>query len=392
MDDQLFRAHDFDPSSVLPDDLIQRIRSRAAGHDAEASFPWDDLEELRALGYLGALTPTDMGGLGLTFTQVCATQARLATAAPGTALAINMHLVWAGVARYLHDRGDHSLDFVLAGAAAGETYAFGISEVGNDLVLLGSSTEAVTHPDGSVSYTGTKIFTSLSPAWTWLGTFGLDTADPEHPQIVYGFVPRTEAVEVKDDWHALGMRASCSCTTKLHGATAPADRVVRRLSPGPSEDPIVVGIFVSFSQLVGSVYTGIVQRALELACERVKTRRSVRLGTTYDHDPDIRWRVAEIGILLDGLTNDRERLAERIDAGEDLGAGWFPKVAGFKHRAVLGAKRAVDEAMLACGGHAFQSNGELARLYRDAIAGVYHPSDPESVHATFAQALLGPLD
>ena len=37
----------------------------------------------------------------------------------------------------------------------------------------------------------------------------------------------------------------------------------------------------------------------------------------------------------------------------------------------------------------FASN--LARLQRDVLAGIYHPSDTESVHATVAASLLGPL-
>jgi hypothetical protein len=34
---------------------------------------------------------------------------------------------------------------------------------------------------------------------------------------------------------------------------------------------------------------------------------------------------------------------------------------------------------------------ELSRLYRDVLAGMFHPSDPESAHATVAAAWLGPV-
>ena len=50
---------------------------------------------------------------------------RLAAAAPATALAVNMHLVWTGIAKTLRDRGDSSLEFILREAAAGEVFAFG---------------------------------------------------------------------------------------------------------------------------------------------------------------------------------------------------------------------------------------------------------------------------
>jgi hypothetical protein len=31
-------------------------------------------------------------------------------------------------------------------------------------------------------------------------------------------------------------------------------------------------------------------------------------------------------------------------------------------------------------------------LQRDVLAGIYHPSDTESVHSTVATSLFGPLD
>src|SRR5690554_3399286 len=149
--------------SLLSDDLLERIRARASGYDSDNAFPHADLKELAAAGYLAALVPVELGGSGLTLLEVTREQARLATAAPATALAVNMHLIWTSIARMFRGRGDHSLDYVLTEAAAGEIYAFGISEPGNDLVLFDSATDARRQSDGGYSFTGIKIFTSLSP-------------------------------------------------------------------------------------------------------------------------------------------------------------------------------------------------------------------------------------
>lgn len=90
-----------------------------------------------------------------------------------------MHLVWTGVAKVMQDRGIDDLAFVQTGAAAGDVFAFGISEAGNDLVLFGSDTQAVPQADGGYAFTGTKIFTSLAPVWNHLGLHGLDTSNPD---------------------------------------------------------------------------------------------------------------------------------------------------------------------------------------------------------------------
>ncbi|MDO8145458.1 MULTISPECIES: acyl-CoA dehydrogenase family protein [unclassified Isoptericola] len=380
-------------TTLLSDDLLATIRGRAAIHDRENSFFADDLDDLRTAGYLGALVPTSTGGRGLSLRELCHEQSRLAGAAPATALAVNMHHVWTGVARYLHERGDDTLDWLLAEAAAGEVFGFGYSEAGNDLVLLGSRTEA--RPDGEGGYTfhGRKIFTSNSPGWTRLGVMGLDsTTDPDDPRIVHAFITRDGGgFEILDDWDTIGMRASQSCTTVLDGAHAPAERVMRRIAPGPSLDPYVLGIFTSFEILLAAVYAGIADRALELAVSTVERRTSMKTGKAYSQDPDIRRRIAAAALAQDGIWPQIDQIAGGIDALEDRGAGWFRATSGLKIRATETARDVVDEAIRCSGGSTYFHRSELGRLYRDVLAGIFQPSDDESAHAQVAQSLLGPL-
>ncbi|MEO7131511.1 MAG: acyl-CoA dehydrogenase family protein [Dermatophilaceae bacterium] len=376
----------------LSDKLLEVIRGRAAQVDRDNAFFDEDLADLRDAGYLTAMVPVELGGAGLTLQQLTLEQMRLAGAAPATALAVNMHHVWMGVANIVRARGDSSMDFALEEAAAGELFAFGISEAGNDLVLFGSSSEA--RPDGENGYTfhGTKIFTSLSPAWTRLGTFGTDTSGDDGPHSVYGFITRDGGgVTVKDDWDTLGMRGSQSCTTILDGAPAAADRIVRRIPAGPSMDPFIFGIFASFEVLLASVYTGIARRALEVATATVQRRTSMKnAGATYANDPDIRWRLADAAIALDGIYPQIEMVARDVDTQADRGALWMPQLSALKSRATETALRVVEQSIRVSGGSSYFSSSELSRLYRDVLAGIFHPSDDESVHGAWASALLGP--
>ncbi|MGW9628555.1 acyl-CoA dehydrogenase family protein [Microbacterium sp. NPDC055521] len=388
----------FDPARHLPDDLLERIRERAAVHDRENTFPQHDLDELRESGYLSILVPRERGGAGLGLAEAAVLQQRLASAAPATALAINMHLVWTGVAKVFSDRGVPGLEFVQDGAVAGEVFAFGISEGGNDLVLFGSNTDAVPQPDGGYAFTGTKIFTSLAPVWTKLGLHGLDTTSPDGPKLVFAFIDRTDAVTTSDDWDTLGMRGTQSRTTRLNGAIAAPEHVVRRIDPGPNPDPILFGIFSVFEILLASVYTGIARRGLDLAVATAQKRTSTLrraqgpVQRPYSQDPDIRWRIADMALAYDALPPQIAALARDVDELADHGARWFALLSGLKHRAVVMAKQVVDEAMLVAGGGSYFSSNELSRLYRDVLAGMFHPSDPESAHSTAASAWLGPLE
>lgn len=378
--------------SLLSDELLETFRGRAAGYDSANAFFAEDLADLKAAGYLRAFVPTALGGAGLGAQAVVREQVRLASAAPSTALGVNMHLIWTGVAKAMLDRGDDSLAFVLEEAAAGELFGFGISERGNDLMLFGSTTSATPEADGGFRFTGTKIFTSLSPAWTRLGLHGLDTSSPDAPKLVYAFIPRgAEGVEILDDWDTLGMRATQSNSTHLDGVRAEPDRVVRRVDPGPSADLLLWSIFANFELLLSAVYAGIGARALELATAAATTRKQ-RDGTPRSQDADTRWRVADAAITMDGVWPQLDAVARDIDEQVDRGAEWYRLLSGLKVRTVHAVRDVVDQAISLTGGAAFNSSSELGRLYRDVIAGVFQPSTVDSAHSTAARHLLGPLD
>jgi alkylation response protein AidB-like acyl-CoA dehydrogenase len=129
-------------NSVLTEEMLARFASRAAGYDRENRFFEEDFEELRAAKYLLIPLPAKFGGAGMSLAEVCREQRRLAYHAPATALALNMHLYWVGVAADLWRRGDSSLEWILKDAAAGEVFAAGHAESGNDVPVLLSSSKA----------------------------------------------------------------------------------------------------------------------------------------------------------------------------------------------------------------------------------------------------------
>ena len=383
------------PEEILPDKLLEQIRGRAAGYDRDNAFFHEDLQDLAAAGYLKLFVPAADGGAGLGLEAAAQCQRRLATAAPATALAVNMHLVWTGVAHVLSARGDESLDFVLKEAANGEIFAFGNSEAGNDSVLFDSRTTAETLPDGGYSFTGTKIFTSLSPAWTRLGIFGKDLSGRDgEGELVHGFITRDmPGYRILDDWDTLGMRSSQSCTTVLDGVRVPPERIFRKIPVGPSRDPLIFAIFACFETLLAAVYTGLGERALAVGVENAKRRTSFKNGgRSYAQDPDIRWKVADAAMAMENLYPQLRTVAADVDALVDHGPQWFPKLVGLKVNATETARRVVDLAIRASGGSSYFRGSELERLYRDVLAGLFHPSDDESAHNTVANAWLGPLE
>jgi alkylation response protein AidB-like acyl-CoA dehydrogenase len=250
-------------------------------------------------------------------------------------------------------------------------------------------------PGGGYSFTGRKIFTSLSPAWTRLGIFGKDQQAREGDgELVHGFINRdASGYTILPDWDTLGMRASQSNTTVLDGIEVGPDRIFRKLPVGPNADPLIFAIFACFESLLAAVYTVIGERALALGVEAVKRRTSFKnAGRSYAQDPDIRWKVAEAAMAMDALYPQLTAVTRDVDALAEHGSQWFPKLVGLKVNATETARRVVDLAIRVSGGSSYFRGSELERLYRDVLAGIFHPSDDESAHNTVANAWLGPLE
>ncbi|HEU0276599.1 MAG TPA: acyl-CoA dehydrogenase family protein [Rhodanobacteraceae bacterium] len=372
----------------LPDACLKRFHRRAATYDRNNQFFTQDLAELRRAGYLTMLVPARWGGADVTINQAARLQQRLAGAAPATALAINMHLLCLAMVRVMVDRGDESLAYVFDEAMAGEIFALGVSEPANDWVLQGSTTTATPQHDGGYRLSGVKIFTSLGPVWTRLLVHGLDASHAGRPRLVYGFIERTRAVSRTGKWDVLGMRATQSHATALKDAPLRAERVARRIRPGRTPDLLTFAITANFQLLIGSVYAGIAQRALALAVEALKHRRSARYAATLDRVPEYRVRVADALRTLQPVLAELDLCTRDLDEGVDHGKAWPLKLVSARLDASTVARRMVELAMGCAGGASYARDSELARLHRDATASLFHPPGADAARALYASALL----
>ena len=98
---------------VLSEDILQQCYERAPHYDQANSFFNEDFEALKRAGYLTIAVPEELGGKGLSLAEVCQEQRNLAYYAHATALAVNMHIYWTGVAADLWRAGDTSLEWLL---------------------------------------------------------------------------------------------------------------------------------------------------------------------------------------------------------------------------------------------------------------------------------------
>jgi alkylation response protein AidB-like acyl-CoA dehydrogenase len=377
-------------ATLIPDTVLEACRRRAAGYDRDNKFCQEDFDELKAAGYLKMAVPREFGGLGFTLSDVARETRRLATYAPATALCINMHNYWVGDAADVWRAGDKSCEWILKEAAAGEVFAAGHAESGNETSILMSLTKAERVP-GGYRFTGRKSFGSLTPVWTRLGLHGMDTSDPASPKVVHGFLSRSNGgFTIKETWDTLGMRATRSDDTILEGAFVPDDHIARIVPMGFSgADNFVLGIFAWALINFGNIYYGLAQRVVELSLEHVKSKGSLGLTRSMAYHPHVQHHVAEMVMELEAIGAQLDTVARDWSTGVDHGMAWPIKIVAAKYRAVEGAWNIVDRALEVSGGFGMFKKSELERLFRDARAGRFHPANSSLSHEVVGKMALG---
>ena len=374
--------------SVLSQEILKGCAENAAANDRDNTFFAEDFERLKDAGYLKGPIPEEFGGAGLTILQSCQEQRKLAYHAPAVALALNMHIYWMGVAADMWRSGDKSFAWMLEEGAAGEVFAAGHSERGNDLPLFLSTTTA-ERVDGGFSYTGHKNFGSLAPVWTRYGVHGMEADHPDGPRIIHGFLPRDAAgYNIKETWDVLGMRATRSDDTILEDAVVP-DKYIVDIVPAGQGDPFVLSIFAWALLGFAAVYCGVAQRAIDLVIPGVRKKTSLGLSRPMHYHPEIQHAVAQMQLTYQTMDPVLNQLAtdwiERADHGDE----WPAKIVGVKYHCVESCWKVVDMAMDVSGGTGMFTGSELERLFRDARCGRFHPATSNLTHEIVAKTALG---
>lgn len=378
-------------SGLLSEQMLRRFQERAPGYDRENRFFQEDFDELRQAGYLTIPVPRELGGKGYTFAECMREQRRLAYYAHATALAVNMHLYWVGVAADLWRVGDRSLEWMLRGAVNGEVFAAGHAERGNDLPVFLSSAKA-ERVAGGYRFTGHKSFGSLTPVWTYLGLHAMDNSDPAAPKVVHAFMPRaTEGYSIKETWDVLGMRATASQDTVLEGAIVP-DRYIARVVPAgfAGADQFVLAIFAWALTGFANVYYGLAQQTFDMTVDNLKTKTSIAISrASLIHHAEVQHSVADMVIEMEGIGPQLDRIADDWTNGVDHGGAWPVKIVATKYRTVEAAWKVVDVALDLAGGYGIFAASGIERLFRDARLGRIHPANSALTHEIAGKLTLG---
>jgi alkylation response protein AidB-like acyl-CoA dehydrogenase len=357
----------------------ERFAPRAAKWDREASFPFDNYDDLRDAGLLAICVPKDHGGLGADFATYVMVAAEIGRHCGSTALSYNMHVcstMWAGfIADALEmtpaQRADHercrTIHFERI-VRQGKVYSQPFSEGGAAAAGKAPWGTRALKVAGGYRVSGKKIFASLAGAADTYGVLcTLETeagAGGTLRDSMYLAVPAdASGVSVVGDWDPLGMRGTVSRTLVFDDVFV-ADEA--RLMPEGLYFQAASRYPHMFATL-SPTYMGIAQAAYDFTVAYLRGEVPGMPPVKRRMYPTKQIAVAQMRVMLEQtralfLANARDA---RIDPDKDTRMRLYAA-----HYTIMENANAMCAlAIRTCGGQSMLKSLPLERLYRDSRCG-----------------------
>jgi alkylation response protein AidB-like acyl-CoA dehydrogenase len=370
----------------LADGLAAEFAERAAEHDRDGSFPFENYERMAEVGYLGLTVPEELGGMGANLRELLVAQEHLAGGCGSTALAVNMHVSPIGqLASLWRASGDPKLESVLKEAATGKiVYASMTAERGHAMLM--KSNTVAERVAGGYRVTGEKIFGTESAVCTQFTSMAQFDDPNIGPRVMFFRLPRdVEGMTVKQTWDTMGMRATQSNDFSLENVFVPETAVFHSYPVGHFDATALKTVWGWAMPTFGSVYLGVAAGAMAYARAMAQKRRG-------DTDPGVQRLFAEMEVLLETARAVLYRHADEIASGSLVES--LPVQDGMsrailtKYVATNNAVQIVDKALEVVGGAGYYKRSPLERMYRDVRAGVIMPANNVTAMDLFGKTSL----
>ena len=361
----------------------EKFAPRAAQHDREASFPFDNYQDLREAGLLKICVPKELGGLGADFATYVMVAAEIGRHCGATALSWNMHVsssMWSGFIADALDmtpeqRADHAVNRRIhhaniadKGLVYSQPFSEGGAAAAGKAPFGTLARPATVGGEGGYVVSGKKIFASLAGAADFYGV--LCTLDKpglgggSQRDALYLAVPATAVgVSITGDWDPLGMRGTVSRTLLLHDVFVPH---TARLMPEGLYWQAAARFPHMFATL-SPTYMGLAQAAYDFTVAYLRAEvpgmppvKRRMYPTKQIAVADMRIKLVQTRALF--LQNARDA---KVDPDKDTRMRLYAA-----HFTIMeNAAALASLAIRTCGGQSMLKSLPLERLYRDSRCG-----------------------
>ncbi len=377
-------------------DWIDRARQLAAGfaeraaqHDREGSFPFENFEELRRDGFFGLTVPRRFGGSEATLSEYLGVLEAIAYGDGSTALAFMMHLKTFGQEREAPAYPPAWVERMALGAVnRGELVNTVATEEGLGSPAGGGlpDTSAVRDGEGW-RLNGRKTFTTLAPLLHYFIVLAQVPEESGRPRLANFMVLRNDpGLRIEETWDSLGMRATGSHDAVFENVYLDADRLLNVRDLGGADARGGAGM-AWFALGLCAVATGVATAARDYAVAYAR-QRTPNSNRTIKEYPGVRMRIARMDLLLQRCRSMTTDACAAWEAGETRGMSPLNRIAAAKVETLNSCIEAVDLAMRVVGGVSLQKRRPLERFWRDVRAPLHNPPLEDRAIEMLARAAL----
>ena len=354
----------------------EKFAPRAAQYDRDATFPFENYDDMREAGLLRICVPEQYGGWGADFATYVMVAAEIGRHCGATALSYNMHVcstIWSGfIADDLEmtpeQRADHERNRALHYrriVVDGKIYSQPFSEGGAAAAGKAPWGTLAKKADGGYIVNGKKIFASLSGAADYYGILcTVDKPGATQKDSLYLAVPASEnGVTVVGDWDPLGMRGTVSRTLIFKDVFVPDEA---RLMPEGLYAQAALRWPHMFATL-SPTYMGIAQAAYDFTVSYLRGEMPGTPPVKRRMYPTKQISVAQMKIKLEEtralfLKNAAEA---RVDPPKETRLALYAA-----HYSIMENSNDICRlAVRTCGGQSMLKTLPLERMYRDSRCG-----------------------
>jgi alkylation response protein AidB-like acyl-CoA dehydrogenase len=366
--------------------LASEFAARAALHDRDASFPFENFERLSEAGLLALTVPAALGGHGAGAIDTARIIGILAKADPSTALVLSMHYIqhlvmarsarWPG--RLARKLARETVEGVALINALRVEPDLGSPARGGLPATIARQTET------GWRLSGRKIYSTGAPILKWYAVWA-KTDEPETRVglfLVPAGLPGTRIVET---WDHLGLRASGSHDVVFEDVVFPLDHEIDVRKPEEWRVPDFTQSTVH-AIFVAAIYDGVARAARDWLIEFLKSRVPSNLGAplatllrAQDVVGGIEARLAVNARLIESFAGD-------FDDGVLLSASESNII---KLTVTNNAVAVVEDALSLSSNHGLTRANPLERHYRDVLCGRVHTPQDDATRVNAGRLALG---
>jgi alkylation response protein AidB-like acyl-CoA dehydrogenase len=366
--------------------LAADFAKRAAAHDRDASFPFENFRKLSDAGLLSLTVPRERGGLGAGMLEGVRVLNQLARGCPSTALVLAMHYIQHYSMAHGRPWPKHLAELMARESVSG----LGLINVLRVEPELGSPSRGGTmatvarRTAEGWRLSGHKIYSTGLPILKWYSVWA--RTDEAEPRLGTFLVPAGLAgAKIVETWDHAGLRASGSHDLVLEDVLIPHDYEIDVRTPGEWRAGDPMGLIVH-GTFVAAIYDGVARAARDWVVQFLQNRKPPNLGAALATLPRAQEIVGGIEVKL--TTN--ARLLESFAADYDSGRGIsLADAQALKMTLTNNAVAAVEEALSLTGNHGLSRTNPLERHLRDVLCGRVHTPQDDTIKLTAGRLALG---